>query len=179
MLSRMGRQSHPRTEAEWQAYERAQKGLRPEPEPRPRPKAPPPSKAEEAQRKRAARARDPIQRVSALASVTKIPIKRQAAADLKPERPSVPTEMGEVERGIREQCANLPKAQDNPGLVALAIKLGQQLDSPDYGALAPGLARNLAQIMATLSTGPKAKSCGRLATVALITAKTTRRAANG
>jgi hypothetical protein len=39
------------------------------------------------------------------------------------------TEMGDVERGVREQCANAAKSDQMPGIVAGVIKLAQLLDS--------------------------------------------------
>jgi hypothetical protein len=75
---------------------------------------------------------------------------------------TVPTGPGEVERAVRAQCASAPRAEQMPGIVAMAIRLARQLDSDDrnYMAMSPQLAAKLDVLLSRLEA-PKKKSGGR------------------
>jgi hypothetical protein len=81
---------------------------------------------------------------------------------------AAPTEPGEVETAVREQCAMLPRAAERPGEVAAAIRLGQLLDDPGYFALAAQNSFKLHTLLASLGA-PKKKGRNRLAAVQAMT----------
>lgn len=116
-------------------------------------------KAAEAARKRRARARDANQRAR-IASVTDINRKPEAPA----ETPSAPTEMGPVEKAVREEIAMSPRAEQLPGICAAYIQLGKNMDNSKLVAIHDRIAAKMVTLRAQLQL-PKRKSGGRLAAV--------------
>jgi hypothetical protein len=76
--------------------------------------------------------------------------------------PSCP---GPVESGVESEIVELPQAQERPGLAAVALALGRLMDHPTALTAKAQAARQLADILATLSKRTRGSGgcrlCGR------------------
>jgi hypothetical protein len=189
----------PRTEAEWDAFARAQKGLPPKRVPVPNPpKAPRPPKPTEQERKathaarmREVRTRDPKQRVSrARLSSVKAPPTEQKSAVVKkmPTKPvgasspgrapgpnnplSAPIEFGDNERAVRAEFPTDRHLVER----AQAITLARILDNAEMMPMWPTTSRQLQALCKVLGPPKRKTKANNLVAVARMSGHNARRA---